>query len=45
LALPLTGQEWMDEMGDFAALVFIFLAVTVIVVISLLFLAGGLTGS
>jgi hypothetical protein len=32
-------------MGDFAALVFIFLAVAVIVVVSLLFLAGGLTGS
>ena len=32
-------------MGDFATLFFIFLAVAVIVVISLLFLAGGLTAS
>ena len=32
-------------MGDFAALFFVFLAVAVIVVISLLFLAGGLTAS
>jgi len=32
-------------MGDFAALVFIFLAVAVITVISILFLAGALTGA
>ena len=32
-------------MGDFAALVFIFFAVAVIATVSLLFLAGGLTGT
>jgi hypothetical protein len=35
----------MDEVGDFAALVFIFLAVAVIATISLLFFAGALTSA
>jgi hypothetical protein len=33
------------DVGDFAALVLIFLAIAVIATISLLFLAGGLTST
>jgi hypothetical protein len=35
----------MDEVRDFAAPVFIFLAIAVLATISLLFLAGGLTSA
>jgi hypothetical protein len=45
LGFPLTGHYRLDEVGDFAALVFILLAITVIATISLLFLAGGLTST
>jgi hypothetical protein len=35
----------VDEVKNFAALLFIFLAIAVIAVIALLFLAGGLTST
>jgi hypothetical protein len=42
LGLSLTGHD-RDEVRDFAVLVFICLAIAVIAMVSLLFLAGSLT--
>jgi hypothetical protein len=39
------GHSTVVEMGDFVALLFIFLAVASIAVITLLFLAGALTAA